>query len=1021
MISVILYGRNDSHGYNLHKRAAISLNCIAQVLTDPDDEILFVDYNTPNDLPTFIEAIYDTLTPAAKARLRVFRVRPALHDRLAGRTHLAALEPHSRNIAIRRSNPRNRWLLFTNTDMIFLPRPGFPDLSSAVTGLADGLYIVPRYELPEPLWESFPRTDPEAVIQACEDLGPKLHLEEITLAFPYMRFDQPGDFQLVPRDALWAIHGFDERMIHGWHADSNMCKRFFLFYGNRTESLAGRVKGFHCDHTRVATLAHRLDIKLENNLQEFVFGLEDPVAHHQALTWGAPTEPIEELDFAADPPARFITALEAALGSPQTADYLADSNDLRNFVTYHAEHVLPHLAGNLTTYPRTARFAYAGANPRMFALAARCIAELGFTHPLFDADLASDPEPLLANYDLLIFDFGLDPEGLQGSAAARVTDWPRELRYRLGDVAKLLEGCAERADSHRDHIPDFVVINANHHIFRQFAGQFLLLSETPYATHVRKGRPRTGEERLYRSHLWKYVEDEMRSFFGYGTWENSVPRITLGQSIDFTSAGQSSRYKDGNWGAMDFSGTWMEGHTAAILFAPPQSVPGRDEDDLIAFIRVNEAFIGPEDDPIRVRASFEGETLAQWSLFTRYGITVCKILLPARLVAGKAVCRIELHVENPQSAQRVADALGQKTIGHDPRELGIKVQQVAFTNKDPWRYSLNQTLDFTEQGKGIEHADECWTQPDELGTWTIGPEAGIVLWPRETTEIPVAATFTINDAAIDPEHPDMDVTVVVNGQPVAQWNNWPTRNTHDRAVVLPAECFRTLDPIRISLHVKNPRTSLAMGWSTWDKRPRGIRLNQLRLAPVLQYHLGDVMDFTAGGQSVAFAGDSLGVEWAVPDAWGFWTIGKRASLIVPFDRPLTQSVPMAIVISDCMVHGASGKLPVVVKANGYVVAEWTLDNRKAHTRSFTLPAEAVTASPDLTLTFEIADPRSPLSFGWGPDASLLGLRVARAVIGTSQIAIPDFEKHTRYRTLKRILGLPRFAVHVARILLKRYC
>jgi len=69
MISVILYGRNDSHGYNLHKRAAISLNCISEVLSQPDDEIIFTDYNTPNDLPTFIEAIYDTLTaPMARRK-----------------------------------------------------------------------------------------------------------------------------------------------------------------------------------------------------------------------------------------------------------------------------------------------------------------------------------------------------------------------------------------------------------------------------------------------------------------------------------------------------------------------------------------------------------------------------------------------------------------------------------------------------------------------------------------------------------------------------------------------------------------------------------------------------------------------------------------------------------------------------------------------------------------------------------------------------------------------------------------
>ena len=66
MISVVIYGRNDNYGYNLHKRAAISFNCIAEVLTDPTDEILFVDYNTPDDFPTFPEAIQDTLTERAR-------------------------------------------------------------------------------------------------------------------------------------------------------------------------------------------------------------------------------------------------------------------------------------------------------------------------------------------------------------------------------------------------------------------------------------------------------------------------------------------------------------------------------------------------------------------------------------------------------------------------------------------------------------------------------------------------------------------------------------------------------------------------------------------------------------------------------------------------------------------------------------------------------------------------------------------------------------------------------------------
>src|SRR5271170_3845533 len=119
MLSVVMYGRNDSHGYNLHRRAAISLNCIAALLCDPDDEILFVDYNTPDDLPTFLEAISDTLTARAKRRIRILRARPNLHRRFSDKTHLSVLEPIARNIAVRRSRSTNRWVLSTNSDLIF--------------------------------------------------------------------------------------------------------------------------------------------------------------------------------------------------------------------------------------------------------------------------------------------------------------------------------------------------------------------------------------------------------------------------------------------------------------------------------------------------------------------------------------------------------------------------------------------------------------------------------------------------------------------------------------------------------------------------------------------------------------------------------------------------------------------------------------------------------------------------------------------------------------------------------------
>jgi hypothetical protein len=247
--------------------------------------------------------------------------------------------------------------------------------------------------------------------------------------------------------------------------------------------------------------------------------------------------------------------------------------------------------------------------------------------------------------------------------------------------------------------------------------------------------------------------------------------------------------------------------------------------------------------------------------------------MPARLMAGKSTCRLEFHVENPQSAERAAKAEGQQVIGEDPREMGIKIQRVEFASKDRLRYSLGTTLDFTDEGN-----------------------------------------------------------------------------------------------------------------------------------------------------SMVFAGDLLGVEWAQSESYGPWTVGTKAALKVLFEEPPgPKPIPAAFVISDCMVCGRAPKLPVVVKANGRVVAEWTLDDRNAHTRSINLPPEVFAAGPELTLTFEIPEPHSPASFGWNTDDRPLGFRLARVVIGRGDIEIPVFEKlPPRRGMIRRILGLPQFAAHVARILIKRY-
>jgi len=268
MISVILYGRNDLYGYNYHKRAVISLNCIADTLTHPEDEILFIDCNTPNNLCTFPEAIRDLLTPHVKKILRIIRIRPELYARIKKDSHLNTLESLSRNVGVRRSNPLNPWILSTNSDMVFIPRKKEESLSHIVKNLPDGLYELPRFEIPESLWETVDRTNPAEIKNSFFKWGQCLHLNEVIISRDEIRYDAPGDFQLIKRDQLFLIHGFDEDMIYGWHVDSNICRRLNLLNG-KTNSLLDRVFAYHCNHALQITPMHHYN-KKENCQYRFI-------------------------------------------------------------------------------------------------------------------------------------------------------------------------------------------------------------------------------------------------------------------------------------------------------------------------------------------------------------------------------------------------------------------------------------------------------------------------------------------------------------------------------------------------------------------------------------------------------------------------------------------------------------------------------------------------------------------------------------------------------------------------------
>jgi len=499
MISVILYGRNDTYGYNLHKRAALSINCIAEVLTGPSDEIVFVDYNTPDDYPTFPEAIEDTLTDTAKARLRVLRARSRIHSRYAGHTHLQALEPVARNIAVRRSNSANQWILSTNTDMIFVPRNG-SSLTDVVKGLPDALYGTARLELPESLWESLDRKAPADCIARLRAWASRAYLNEVVRNEPYSLFDGPGDFQLIQREDLFAVHGFDERMLLGWHVDSNIAHRLKLLRGPERSAL-DKVYAYHCDHTRQVTPAHKRE-RLENDLHRFIHDVTDPVLSFQAETWGVPNEKIEEIRLDETRRRRFISIVEEVTPAPTRTEH--DSSrapgTFPNF-SYVPEHVISFLIDLFLALPGDTRIAWCGVRTDLFQLASAAMQRCGFTTRLLIDEESPVPtgsatvlkqDEWLATADVFVFEFGLkshdgksDADGTAGTSPSE-DDAQHLLRVR-DRFLRAVDHERERLKN-ADKVPRrFIGVNCIHNSMESLFNDSVGITLTPFSTRVRHG------------------------------------------------------------------------------------------------------------------------------------------------------------------------------------------------------------------------------------------------------------------------------------------------------------------------------------------------------------------------------------------------------------------------------------------------------------------------------------------------------------------------------------------------------
>jgi hypothetical protein len=508
MLSVVVYGRNDNHGYNLHKRVALSLNCFSEILKDPDDEIIFVDYNTPDEYPTLIETIQDTLTEKARSTVRVLRAYASVHRNYAEKTPFPVVESIARNIGFRRTNPANKWVLSTNTDMILAPRSPNASFSDILGGLEDGFYLLPRFELPEALWELLDRHEPGEVINRVRGWGKQFAINEV-INRPLVRYDAPGDFQLALREDMFKLSGMDERMLLGnVHVDSNLCRRMEALRGG-LRSLITDMFGYHCAHTRTATFVHGRD-KVSNDFERFVREVKDWRLPDQEETWGKPAGQIEEIVVGAAGSSLFEKALERAikpLEKPYEEINWGHSN--REAFRYSIDHVASFLASAIAPLPKDYSIGVVPSRPDMLVCLLRMWSELGFrgevglrrddmkrmtdSISLNDAPMAShivtspDSE-FFTKHDVYLFEFGLISEAGDMTVESDAPHMTKDADS-LSSVLAALEAFVRVEKKHiRAHPPRrCIFVGVANNRFEPMINDTFDVTHTPFTSRIRQG------------------------------------------------------------------------------------------------------------------------------------------------------------------------------------------------------------------------------------------------------------------------------------------------------------------------------------------------------------------------------------------------------------------------------------------------------------------------------------------------------------------------------------------------------
>ena len=317
---------------------------MAQMLTD-GDEIIFVDWNTPIGYPVMPVSIKDDLLPKTKSLLRIIRVPQVVHNLVSEGSNRALIEPLARNVGIRRASPNSKWILSSNTDILFAS-PSGKNFRAIFENLNESLWLTYRFEIPEFIWDDLDRRNPEStserLLQWYRDgrILNRIRVDSASGAdFPIP--DGVGDFQLATKSLWDKSSGFPEEMKKGWHVDTRLSLQMGRISQNRPQLInESDLVIFHQNHLRNSTSYH--GVSETNPLSEVV------KPYLNSSSWGLSENVLEEIDFKAEYHNPIQSLLPSQEGSPKASPITSDLNDMSKRLDYDLDRTLIFLADEIS-------------------------------------------------------------------------------------------------------------------------------------------------------------------------------------------------------------------------------------------------------------------------------------------------------------------------------------------------------------------------------------------------------------------------------------------------------------------------------------------------------------------------------------------------------------------------------------------------------------------------------------------------------------------------------------------------